>query len=145
MFIFLNFKNFLPRFTRYNSEYYVHLFPHAMCPNFYLCISSLSQYIHAYYLFGIWKNWCGEGCNFEIITFDYTYPFFKKTYFKYVSKMCSTKYDLNISDLLCPKPLIITGVTWLSSSLCQQTFRKIHYTKWSNYLHLKNEFVCFCM
>ena len=26
--------------------------------------------------------------------------------------MCSTKYDFNISDLLCPKPLIITGVTW---------------------------------
>ena len=32
-----------------------------------------------------------------------------KSYFKNVSKMCSTKYDFNISDLLCPKPLIITG------------------------------------
>ena len=24
--------------------------------------------------------------------------------------MCSTKYNFNISDLLCPKPLIITGL-----------------------------------
>ena len=24
--------------------------------------------------------------------------------------MCSIKYDFNISDLLCPKPLIITGL-----------------------------------
>ena len=37
--------------------------------------------------------------------------FLKKTYFKNVSKMCSAKYDFNISDLLCSKPLIITGVT----------------------------------
>ena len=51
-------------------------------------------------------------CNFELITFDYIYPFFnKKLSFKNVCKMCSTKYDVNISDLLCPKPLIITGVT----------------------------------
>ena len=42
--------------------------------------------------------------------------------------MCSTKYDFNISDLLCPKPLIITGVTGLFASLNQQTFRKFHYT-----------------
>ena len=42
--------------------------------------------------------------------------------------MCSTKYDFNISDLLCPKPLIITGVTGLSTSLYQQPFRKIYYT-----------------
>ena len=42
--------------------------------------------------------------------------------------MCSTEYDFNIPDLLCPKPLIITGVTSLSTSLYQQTFRKIHYT-----------------
>ena len=42
--------------------------------------------------------------------------------------MCSTKYDFKISDLLCPKPLIITGVTCLSTSLYQQTFRNIHYT-----------------
>ena len=59
--------------------------------------------------------------------------------------MCSTKDDFNIPELLCPKPLIITGVTWISTSLYQQTFRKIHYTNWSNYPHFKNEFVCFCV
>ena len=46
--------------------------------------------MHNIYL-GYEKTDVGEGCNFEIITFDYIYPFFKKkTYFK----MCSTKYDL---------------------------------------------------
>ena len=43
-------------------------------------------------------------CNFEVITFEYIH--FLKTYFKNVSKMCSTGYDFNIPDLLCPKPLI---------------------------------------
>ena len=63
--------------------------------------------------------WRG-GYNFEVITFDYIYTFFKKkTYFKNLSKMCSTKYDFNIPDLLCPQPLIITGVTQLSTSLYQ--------------------------
>ena len=50
------------------------------------------------------------GCNFEEITFDYIYPFFKKHTLKKISKMCSTKYDFKIPDLY-PKPLIITGVT----------------------------------
>ena len=27
------------------------------------------------------------------------------------AKCAQTKYDFNISDLQCPKPLIITGVT----------------------------------
>ena len=55
----------------------------------------------------------GEGCNLEVITFDYIYPciFFEKKYFKNVSKMCLTKYDFSIPDLQCPKPLIITGGT----------------------------------
>ena len=53
-----------------------------------------------------------EGCNFEVITFDYIH-FFKKKYFKNVTIMCSRKYDFNVPYLLCPKPLIITGVTWL--------------------------------
>ena len=121
--------------------------PHAMCPNF-TCIFTLclSIFMHNIYL-GYEKNRCGGcnfemitfdyiypffkktyfggvskicstkyenrcgGCNFEMITFDYIYPFFKKTYFGGVSKICSTKYDFNISYLLCPKPLIITGVT----------------------------------
>ena len=51
--------------------------------------------------------------------------------------MCSTKYDFNIPDLLCPKPLTITGVTGLFTSLYQQAFRKFHYTNWSNYPHFK--------
>ena len=37
--------------------------------------------------------------------------YLKKKNFKNVSKMCSTEYDFNIPDLLCPKPLIITGVS----------------------------------
>ena len=36
--------------------------------------------------------------------------------------MCSTKYDFDVPDLLCPKPLIITAVTWPSTCLYQQTF-----------------------
>ena len=39
--------------------------------------------------------------------------------------MCSTKYYFNIPDLLGPKPLIITGVTLLSTSLYKQIFRKV--------------------
>ena len=82
-----------------------------MCPNF-TCVFSLclSIFMHNIYL-GYETNSCGEGCNFEVITFDYIYPFFLKTYFKNASKMCSTKYDFSIPDLLYPKSLIITGVT----------------------------------
>ena len=71
---------------------------------------SVSVYLCIIFIWDI-KKLMWEGCNFEINTFDYIYPFFKKTYFKNVSKMCSTKYDFNKSDLLCPKPLIVTGVT----------------------------------
>ena len=112
-------------------------------PIFPVYLLSVSVYLCIIFIWDM-KNWCGEGCNFEIITFDYIYPFFKKIYFKNVSKLYSTKYDFNISDLLCPKPLIITGVTWLSTSLYQQTLRKIHYTDQIIYT-LKYEFVCFCM
>ena len=56
----------------------VHLFPHAMCPNltcvFNLCLSIFMQNIYL----GYETNWCGGGCNFEVITFGYIYPFFKK-------------------------------------------------------------------
>ena len=56
----------------------MHLFPHAMCHNFtYVFTLQLSIFMHNIYL-GYKKNWCGEGCNFEIITFDYIYPFLKK-------------------------------------------------------------------
>ena len=46
-----------------------------MCPNFTcvfpLCLSIFMQNIYLVYE----TNWCGEGCNFQIITFDYIYPF----------------------------------------------------------------------
>ena len=75
-------------------------------PNF-TCIFSLSLSIfkHNIYL-GKKKIDGGEGEKLEVITLDYIYPLKKNT-----SKICSTKYGFNISDLLCPKPLIITGVT----------------------------------
>ena len=44
------------------------------------------------------------------------------------AKCAQQRYDFNIPDLLCPKPLIITGVTWLSTSLYKQTFKKINYS-----------------
>ena len=82
-----------------------------------LCVPILPVYLLSVSIYSciifIWdiKQTCG-GCNFKVITFDYIYMhFFKKTYFKNVSKMCSTKYDFNIPDLLCLKPLIITWVT----------------------------------
>ena len=53
----------------------------------------------------------GGVCNFEVITFDYISIFLKKHTLKMSAKCAQTKYDFNISDLLCPKPLIITGVT----------------------------------
>ena len=45
--------------------------------------------------------------------------------------MCSTKYDFNIPELLCPKPLSwsLQGSHDSPLPLYQQTFRKIHYTK----------------
>ena len=84
----------------------------------YICSHKLCVLIlHVYLLFVsvylciifIWemKQDVGEGCNFEVATFDYIYPLFKKTYLKNDSKMCSTKYDFNIPYLQCPKPLII--------------------------------------
>ena len=41
--------------------------------------------------------------------------------------------QFNMPDLLCPRLVLITGDTWLSTSLCKQTFRKIHCTYWPNY------------
>ena len=94
---------------------------------------SVSVYLCPLYLLGDHeKNWCGEGCNFEIITFDYI-SIKKKTYFTNVSKMCSTKYDLTYQISLCPKPLVIYRGYMTLYFLYQKTFRKIHYTNWSNY------------
>ena len=33
------------------------------------------------------------------------------------AKCAQQRYDFNIPDILCPKPLIITGVTWLFPSI----------------------------
>ena len=58
--------------------------------------------------------------------------------------MCSAKYDFNIPDLLCPKPLMTTGLTCLPTSLYQWTFRKTILT--DQIIHtLENDFVYFCM
>ena len=83
-----------------------------MCPNFtcvfILCLSILMHNIYLEYE----KTDVGRGVILKLLLFTtYIHFFKKKTYFKNVSKMCSTKYDFNVSDLLCPKPLIITGVT----------------------------------
>ena len=43
------------------------------------------------------------------------------------AKCAQQSMIFNISDLLCLKPLIIADITWLSTSLYQQTFRKILY------------------
>ena len=83
-----------------------------MCPNF-TCVFTLcpSIFMHNIYL-GYEITDVGRGVIFKKITFDYIYPFFfEKTYFKNVSKMSSTKYYFNIPGLLCPKPLVFTGVT----------------------------------
>ena len=42
----------------------------------------------------------------------------------------------------CPKPLVITGVTSLSTSLYQQTFRKIHYTLTDQIIHTLKMSLC---
>ena len=72
-----------------------------------------------------------EGCNFEVITFDYIYPFFLKN-------MYSTKYDFDIPDLLCPKPLQGSHYSLLPS-ISKHLENSLYYP------HFKNEFVCFCM
>ena len=69
--------------------------------------------------------------------FDYISIFFLKHTLKMSAKCAQQSMIFNIPDLLCPKPLIITIVTWLFTSLYQQTFRKIHYTNWSDYPHFK--------
>ena len=76
-----------------------------------------------------------EGCNFKI-TFDYIYPFFFKTYFKNVSKMCSANYEFNIPDLPCLKPLQGSHYSLLPS-ISKHLENSLYYP------HFKNEFVCF--
>ena len=65
--------------------------------------------MHNIYL-GYETNLCGEGCNFEVITFDYVSIFFKKHNLKMSAKFAQQSMIFNIPDLLCPKPLITTGV-----------------------------------
>ena len=81
-----------------------------MCPNF-TCVFTLCLSIFMHNIYWNMKQTDVGGCNFEVITFDYIYPFFLKKNFKNVSKMYLTKYDFNIPDPLYSKPLIITGIT----------------------------------
>ena len=94
--------------------------PYAMYPSYpnFTCVFPLCLSIFMHNIWDIKQTDVGEGCNFKVITFDYIYPFFlkKKKKFKNVSKMCSTMYGFNTPYLLCPKPLIIIGVTWISTS-----------------------------
>ena len=66
---------------------------------------SVSVYSYIIFIGDMKQTDMGKGCHFEVITFDYIFLFKKCTL-----KICSTKYDFNIPDLLCSKPLIITGV-----------------------------------
>ena len=118
----------------------------------YICFHMLSVPILPMYLLSVSVYSCiifiwdvkqtdvggAQGCNFEVITFDYIYPFLKKTYFKNVSKMCSTKYDFNIPDLLCPEPLQGSHYSLLPS-ISEHLENSLYYPRF------KNEFVCFCM
>ena len=65
-----------------------------MCPNFtYVFILCLSIFMHNIYL-GYEKTYVGEGCNFEIITFDYIYPFFKKMSAKCAQQSMTLTYQI---------------------------------------------------
>ena len=71
------------------------------------CVPILSMYVLSVsvslciiFIWDMKQTGVGQRCNFEVITFNYIYPFFLKTYFKNVSKLCSTKYDFNIPDLV---------------------------------------------
>ena len=83
-----------------------------MCPN-YTCVFTfcLSIFMHNIYLGYMKQTDVGEGCNFEVITLT-TYPFFfKKKQLKMSARHAEESMVLSILDLLCPKPLIITGGT----------------------------------
>ena len=127
-----------------------------MYPNF-TCVFTLCLSIFMYNIYlGYETNWCGKECNFEVITFNYIYPFFfkKKTYFKNVSKMCSTKYDSRLPSIrkhsekftiltdqiihmmsLCPSVCNNTVVMWLLfielivSFFCKNNIGKIYVTQ----------------
>ena len=76
-----------------------------MCPNFtYVFTLCPSIFMHDIYL-GYEITDVGRGVIFKkLLLTTYIHFFLKKTYFKNVSKMSSTKYYFNI-------PLVFTGVT----------------------------------
>ena len=80
-----------------------------------LCIPILPVYflsvsVYSYIIF-IWDMKQTEGgCNFEVITFDYISIFFQNS-LKMSAKCAQQSMIITLPDLLCPKPLMITGVT----------------------------------
>ena len=61
--------------------------------------------------------------------------------------MFSTKYDFNIPDLLCPKPLIIMGGGHMTLYFPLSAKHLEKFTTLTDQIihTLKNEFICFCM
>ena len=98
-----------------------------------MCLLSVLVYSCIMFIWDIKQADIGgaEGWNFEVITFNYIYPFFLKN-------ICSTKYDFNIPDLLCPKPLQGSHYSLLPS-ISKHLENSLYYP------HFKNEFVYFCM
>ena len=47
-------------------------------PIFPVYLLSVSVYLCVIFIWDMKKQMWGGGCSFEIITFDYMYPFFKK-------------------------------------------------------------------
>ena len=113
---------------------------YAMYPNvtcvFPVC---LSIFIHKIYL-GYETNWCeGRGVIWNNYFWLHKCIFFKKNSLKISAKCAQQSMTLTYQKLLCPKPLSwsLQGSHDSPLPLYQQTFRKIHYTNWSNYPHLK--------
>ena len=76
-----------------------------------LCVPILAVYLLSVSVFSciifIWdikQTDVGEGCNFEVITFDYKSIFFKIKHTSIImsAKCAQQKYGFNIPDLLCP-------------------------------------------
>ena len=115
---------------------------HMLCvPILPLYLLSVSVYSCIIFIWGMKQTNIG-GCNFEVITFDYISISLKKT-LEMSAKCAQQRYDFNIPDLLCPKPLIITG----SHSSLLPSISK-HLEKFTivtdRIIHtLKNDFVCF--
>ena len=81
-----------------------------MYPILPVYVLSVSVYLYIIFIWGMKQTGVGEGCNFEVITSDYISFFFKKHTLK-MSANCAQQSMILTYQILCPKPLIITGVT----------------------------------